>query len=412
MEDSIMRIGMILLKNFPPDIRVEKEIRSLIKEGHEIFLLCYSENELKDEEGIINNVRVRWIRRVKDVLSIPIRQLNSLRFYLTFYNNYIANKIISFVEDFNIQILHVHDLPPLGTTVSVGSYLNCPIIADLHENYPAVLKLIYKDKKSFDSVFAMNTKRWSFYERNVLHKVKHIIVVVDEAKNRLIEQHKLKAANITVIMNLEDVEYFSQFKYDPSVLEHYKSNFIISYVGGGGEHRGLDTAIHSLKYLKDKIGNVLLLLVGLKDFEYTELIKKAEKEGVKGQVEIINWQPFRKIPSYIRVSDVCLIPHKKNPHTDNTIPHKLFQYMLMGKPVVVSNCQPLERIVKNTGCGIVFNSGNSKELANSILLLYNNPELREEYGISGREAVYSRYNWELESKKLTSLYNSLRDKSE
>jgi glycosyltransferase involved in cell wall biosynthesis len=84
----------------------------------------------------------------------------------------------------------------------------------------------------------------------------------------------------------------------------------------------------------------------------------------------------------------------------------------MGKPVVVSNCQPLERIVKNTGCGIVFNSGNSKELANSILLLYNNPELREEYGICGREAVYSRYNWELESKKLTSLYNSLRDKSE
>ena len=35
-----MHIGMILCKPYPPDIRLEKEIRSLIEAGHHLFVLA------------------------------------------------------------------------------------------------------------------------------------------------------------------------------------------------------------------------------------------------------------------------------------------------------------------------------------------------------------------------------------
>ena len=101
------------------------------------------------------------------------------------------------------------------------------------------------------------------------------------------------------------------------------------------------------------------------------------------------------------------MPHRKHAHTDATIPHKLFQYMLASRPVIVSNCRPLARIIEETGAGLVFESGNVSELAGRIAELVNNPGLREEMGSRGRAAAAAKYNWETEGYKLVALYDKL-----
>jgi glycosyltransferase involved in cell wall biosynthesis len=126
-------------------------------------------------------------------------------------------------------------------------------------------------------------------------------------------------------------------------------------------------------------------------------------------VEIIGWQPFHKVPSYIEASHIGLVPHHQNPHTDATIPHKLFQYMLMSKPVIVSSCRPLKRIVEETKSGLVFHSGDPKHLAKQIQTLYSNPQLRSDCALHGHEAATHQYNWMAEGAKLTRLYRSLQE---
>ena len=98
------------------------------------------------------------------------------------------------------------------------------------------------------------------------------------------------------------------------------------------------------------------------------------------------------MPSYIAASAVCLVPHLANPHTEATIPHKLFQYMLMGKPVVVSSCRPLRRIVEETGAGLVYASGDSADLAKTVVQL-RDPNLCRQLGAAGRRAASGRYSW-------------------
>ena len=46
------KILMLLQSEFPPDIRLEKEIKSLNKEGHEVLLFCnqYRKNKQDDFE--------------------------------------------------------------------------------------------------------------------------------------------------------------------------------------------------------------------------------------------------------------------------------------------------------------------------------------------------------------------------
>jgi hypothetical protein len=45
-----IKILMLLDRFFPPDIRVEKEARTLLKAGHDVFLLSKGKDELPDEE--------------------------------------------------------------------------------------------------------------------------------------------------------------------------------------------------------------------------------------------------------------------------------------------------------------------------------------------------------------------------
>ena len=401
---------MVLKKEFPPDIRIEKELRSLHDADHQIHLLAYRSGKADERpEEEIDGLLIRRISRERDQLQFALRQLNSLRFFLTFTNPYWVSHIERYVRDFELDVLHIHDLPLVGTALKVSRKLGIPLVADLHENYPASLKLSVEADPGSRSWFTPRPKRWVPYERRVVRTATHVVVVVDEAKERLIKDYGLEPEKITVVMNVEDADHFKGLDLDQDILSRHKDSFVISYIGGGGRHRGLDTAVKAMSYLRESTPQVKLLLVGIGRPESDEYRRIVESQGVQDHVEIMGWQPFHKVPSYIEASQVGLVPHHQNPHTDATIPHKLYQYMLMSKPVVVSSCRPLKRIVEETKSGLVFHSGDPKDLAKQIQILYANPQLRSDCALHGHEAATHQYNWAAEGAKLTRLYQSLSE---
>jgi glycosyltransferase involved in cell wall biosynthesis len=124
----------------------------------------------------------------------------------------------------------------------------------------------------------------------------------------------------------------------------------------------------------------------------------------------VDWQPFEKIPSFVASSDVCLVPHHSNPNTEASSPHKLFQYMLMGKPVVVSSCKSLQRVVEETGSGLSFKAGDRQALASAVVKL-KDEGVRRRLGEAGRRAVLKKYNWGRTSSKLVRIYEHLAQKT-
>lgn len=192
-------------------------------------------------------------------------------------------------------------------------------------------------------------------------------------------------------------------------MAKYNGKFIILYVGGlDGSHRGIQTAIDAFQMVAPSIHNARLLIVGdgiLKPL----LQKQTQRSKFANYIEFLGKQPFDLIPTYISISTVCLVPHISNPLTETTIPHKLFQYMILGKPVIVSSCGPLKRIVEETGAGLVFKSGDIKSLALRIQQMTDERH-RMQMGEAGKKAVYKKYNWKLTSRKLVRVYNELFSK--
>ena len=390
-----MRIGMILCKPYPPDIRVEKEARTLIEAGHDLFVLAErKDGELKNETVLGTTVNRYYPPR-------PFRRrLDWIRFNTSFKSAFWESRIRRFVKRNDIDIIHTHDLPLVGTAVKVAIDFDLPIIADLHENYPEAQQLWSEKSRNPLVWFTNNRKRWENYERNILPHTNEVISVVKEGAERLQNSGVVSIEKMTIIMNVEDKSWFDKLATSKRINDDV---IRVVYVGGVRPHRGLDIVIKALVELPSK-HKVSLRVVGAKGNYALELMQLAKQIGIEDRIELIEWIPLEEIPNAILECDIGIVPHKKHPQQDASLPHKLFQYMLAKKPVIVSNCKSLERIVKETESGLVFDSGNSSNLAEKILKLVENPELCRELGLNGRRAAIERYSWELEGQKLANLY--------
>jgi phosphatidylinositol alpha-mannosyltransferase len=67
--------------------------------------------------------------------------------------------------------------------------------------------------------------------------------------------------------------------------------------------------------------------------------------------------------------------------------------MAAGLAVVSSDAAPADRVIHETGAGLVFRSGDSRDLAEKLTQLLDMPTW-DRCRRLGREAVLSRYNWE------------------
>lgn len=406
-----MRIGMVLRHPFPPDVRVKKEARALAAAGHKVHLLAYSrsnEPAEEDAEGLI----VRRVPHERKGLSLPAFLGNGLRFSFTFYDPYWAGQITRYVCDFSLDTLHVHDLHLVGTAVAVGRRLGVPVVADLHENMPAALqvgRLSVSPLKRLPLAIFRNEHLWRRYERRILPHCARVIVVVPEAAERL-HRYGISPDRIVVVSNTEDETTFHLRQPDPEIMARYYGKWAAAYVGGIGWHRGVDTAIRAVPLAAAEIPNLRLVIVGVRGEGERRFLDRLVRRAQAGPyVEVIGWQPFDKVNSFLAASAVCLVPHNDCEHTQTTVPHKLFQAMLASKPVVVSDVRPLRRIVEETRAGLVFEAGNPASLAQALVRLYREPELAEQLGRNGAQAASGPYAWRHDARRLVEMYRGLAE---
>ena len=396
-----MKIGMVLDVQFPPDIRIENEARSLAENGHDVYLLSFTHSSAISVYEEWNGVRIVRIPLAKKLAKKGRGLINTV---LDVYTPYWANKIKRFINVYQLDVLHVHDIFMLGAAFRATKSMSLPIIADLHENYVEGLKY-YRFANSFPGNMLISIKKWSKKEIEWCLRADHIITVIDEAVERYaglgIDREKLN-----VVANYVKVDDFLNVRDIPDIINRLRSNFSATYIGGFDTHRGLESTIRATSIISRQIPEFRLVLVG-HGANLRSLKDLATQLHVSDFVLFEGYQNPDTVPSYIKASSICLIPHLKTVHTDNTIPHKLFHYMLFAKPVVASNCAPIERIVDENQCGLIYQDNNPQDLADKIIKLYRDNNSIENMGRNGRAAVLNKYNWQVAEEELLKLYRNI-----
>ena len=396
-----MRILMVLDHPFPPDVRVENEIRTLARAGHEVAILAIGPDDRPSREQtpevrIMRQhlpARIRnWLRGLSGTISLPSWLL--------------ARRIRKAHREWPFDALHMHDLYLFGGGIRAGKALGVPVVGDLHENWVEALKH-YAWSTSFPGRLVVSIPRWERLEREWVNAVDRLIVVVREAGKRN-KQLGVEPFAITEVPNTIQIEEFERLPIRQEIVERVRARTdnVVVYTGGMDIHRGLDRAIRAMQDVRRRIPDAELVLVGDGRIR-ADLEALAAELGLSDAIRFLGWQPQEDIWSYIAASAVCIVPHRRTIHTDATLPHKLFHYMYAGRPVVVTDCKPIKRIVHQEGCGLVVPDGNTSAMGYAIARLLEDRESANAMAAAGHEAALQRWNWEATERGLVQLYADL-----
>ena len=390
-----MKILMVLESEFPPDLRVENEITALIEAGHEVHLACTTRKNRP-----VNDTFLQAIIHRRSMSSLVYKSsVGCLKFplYFNFWRRFLT--ILTANEKF--AAIHIHDLPLSLIGVELKNKFNIPLVIDLHENWPGLIKNATHTKSLFGKFLSSNSQ-WSSYERNILPYADKIIAVVEEAKTRItglgIDEDK-----IVIVSNTVNIESVNTIKMDRSA-----NSFNLFYGGGINSHRGLQIVIRALKILSGKNISLMLHVVGEGSYR-DKLVTLANSLGISSNIRFYGYMPFKEMLNILAAADAAIIPHLRNENNDATIPHKLFQYMYLSKPVISSDCLPLKRIINETDSGFVYRNDSPEELADLLEKLVADRDLIVRKSTNGRNAVLAKYNWNFDKKRLTGMYRQLFD---
>lgn len=393
---------MLLENEFPVDDRVEKEALSLMENGFNVSILCPTFNNQKERETF-NGIDVHRFSISKSFFN----KLLGLIQLFPFYKNLWKKKAFRIIEKQNINIVHIHDLPLCCLIDPIRKIWQLKIVADMHENYPAMVSG-QEHMKRFPNKYVISIKKWYKLEKRWLVNADLIICTASGMIDRL-KKEIGEGNNFVLVPNTVDIEKFNKSQKRNSEIEsRFVEDFLILSYGVVSEQRGVQYAIGAIDLIKDKIPEVKLLILG--DGSYLEELKsQALRLGIEKYIIFEGWQKQSFLISYMKNTDLCIIPHIKSEHTDNTSPNKLFHFMYFKKAVIASNCNYIQEIVEDENCGLIYRYDSVEELAEAIEVLYNDKGQREKMEKNGVEAISLKYNWSTTASSMIQKYKSLEN---
>jgi len=387
---------MVLENSFPPDERVENEIDILLKNGFQIVLACTKrggKSETEEKDGLTI---------VRIPLSKFIYKSGALALELPFYFNFWNKQLSKILNETRFDAIHLHDLPLVKVCAGLARKFSLPLICDYHENRPEIMKLYYH-VQSFPGKWLISVDRWLKYQVKETQKADRLILVTDEAKDYYINNYGIDSKKITVLPNYIIPDRFRKLISETEKQDADHKNFTVAYFGDTGFRRGTLTILEAADKLRNR--NISFMIIGTSR-EQTLLEKESAVRKLEN-VTFTGWLPPAEAMKLIRSADAGICPFLRNIHHDTTYANKMFQYMALGKPVIVSDCTAQANFVKKENCGLVFEAGNSDDLCDRIIKLTS----RNEYEPLSRNAsacVTEKYNWENYGRRLIKLYSGLQ----
>jgi glycosyltransferase involved in cell wall biosynthesis len=312
--------------------------------------------------------------------------INSVSSFPAFINPRWILHIFCVCRNTTPDLILVRDLPLAPAALWISRLFRIPIVMDMAENYPAFLESLRETGtlNSMDLLIRSPTlARW--VERYVIRRLSGIICVIEESVQRLIG---LGIASDKIFL-VRNTPYINTI---PPESERNNADLTIAYLGLVERHRGVHELVQAA-YESRRQGKPLRIVVVGDGRGLDELRHMSIKLGVLGNgVELLGRITNRDALKLISNADIGAIPHMPCEAWNTTIPNKLFDYMSMGLPILSSNVLPLQRIISETQCGLIYEWGNIPDLMAKIEVL-RTADTRYAMGRAGRTAVLTRYNW-------------------
>ncbi|UCE74502.1 MAG: glycosyltransferase family 4 protein [Methanomassiliicoccales archaeon] len=394
------RICMVVYSYYPMDQRVRREAETLKENGALVQVICLR-NEDEKRADTHNDISIHRV-------PLRIRRKGGYFVYFLRYFMFLFLSTLALTRLFlkhKYKVVHIHSLPDyLVFCAFVPKLFGSKIILDLHELMPEIFAA--KFNLSMDSKQVQIAKA---LERASVRYSDFTITTSQIREKKLRE--RIQKKDIAVIMNLPKRNIYKQKDMTDFIKENdLKDSFIVSYVGRLDPVREVDVVIKAIKHIEYKIPNIVFIFCGTGEKEYIASLKSLIADlKLEKKVLLMGYVPQEDILSYVGISHVTICPYKFYPNLEGVLDGisstKVFEYLLIPKPVIVADFPAMKREFKDLVS--FYKSGDHESLGVKIFEVYKNEAESKKIAQRAQKILFKRYDPKKNEKKLVEIYRYL-----
>lgn len=287
-------------------------------------------------------------------------------------------------EKFDICHLHEPLMPTLCTTVL--RLKHTPMVGTFHAS----------GGKPWYTMFSPIMK---WYLDRWFRKLDGRIAVSEIALNYV---NTFFPSEYTIIPNGIDTHHFNSHASPIDKFKDGKLNLL--FVGRFEKRKGFDYLLKAYRLVKQEVPDCRLIAVGPGVRLRNKYEKQVSKNGLK-DVIFTGYAPYSDLPRYYITADIVCFPATGR----ESFGIVLLEAMAAGKPIVASAIDGYASVLTDGVDGIAVPPRDSEKLAEAILKLGTDEQLRQQMGSSGKPKAM-QYDWSLLAKRMLDFYAETLDR--
>lgn len=311
----------------------------------------------------------------------------------------LRNRILDVIATEKVDLIHAHSPSIWG-------------LAALLAGRKSKKKVIYEIRAFWEDAAVdagkikdggFSYKLWRALETAVVKRADKVVAICQGLKKDLVNRG-ISPDKVIVVPNGVDTGRFNPVEKNTGLVRELDldGKIVFGFVGSMFNFEGLEVLVQAVAALDgDTRANIRVLLVGEGE-SHGRIQSMVDAQKLSGTINLVGRVPHDHVEAYYSIIDVFIYPRISKRITELVTPLKPLEAMAMGKAVVMSNVGGLVELLEGEECGMLFEAGNARSLAQVMADLVANPVKVVTHGTIALNTVRMHRDWD----KLTCIYKN------
>lgn len=383
------RIGMVTYSMYPFDPRPRRAVDALVGAGATVDIICLAGENTPGRERS-NGINVSRI-------SLKHERGGKFRYVLGYAAFILMSSSIFALRSLTrrYDLIYVHNMPDiLVLSALIPKAMGAKVVLDLHDPMPELMMAIFHAPQESKSVQLLKrVEKWSIARTD-------LAITVSATFKRIFCSRSCRPEKMAVVMNSPDTKIFPFLTPPPpsSRCEDRNRPFAIMYHGSLVERNGLEVAIDAIARLRQILPAMEFRIVGSATPFLDRMMELAKSNGLGEIVRYLGPRRLEDLVTEIVSCDLGVIPNQRNAFTEINTPTRIFEYLVLGKPVIAPSTSGIREYFDDDSL-LFFEPGNGIDLAKQIEHAISHPQEMWRMIQKGQQ-VYLDHTWDNERETL------------
>jgi len=312
------------------------------------------------------------------------------------------------------EIIHTHATTGwlYALTRKLSNHFSGKLVAHVHGTTKGIISAWKRTTTSKSRFIKSSGREISVLRESLLWRNADGVVTISQfLKKELVELYRVEEDKIHVIYNGADLQVFHPIdSARKQIIKKHglgEKSKLFLYLGGNRLVKGPQTLLEAFNHVCQGMSEIALLFVekAFKNAMPPSAKKILAPLEARKAILFLDTIPYFDLPSYYSAVDAVIVPS-----VYDALPKVVLEALACKTPVVASNTGGIPEIISNKKTGLLFEPGNSADLAEAIVTISTDSKLREKMRAEGRKLIEEKFTWEKVAERSLKAYHEILGK--